>query len=77
MHTAYEPWQQRLLAIVDQNIKMFTSYQDDYSRAVLEEYVTGRMAAVQSFEGKRAWSDVPYRVTQHLQVMPDWGTRGT
>jgi|SanBayMetagenome_1026888.scaffolds.fasta_scaffold129735_2 hypothetical protein len=77
MNAPYEPWQQRLLDIVDQNIKMFSGYDNAHSRAVLEEYVTGRAAAVQSFEGKRAWSEVPYRVTQHLQVMPDWGTRGT
>lgn len=69
--------QQALLAIVDQNIAMFASLPGDYSRAVHAEYVAGRAAAVAAFEGKGDWADVPYRVTQFLQVMPDWGTRGT
>lgn len=69
--------QQALLAIVDQNIAMFSTYDDPYGRAVLAEYVAGRAAAVQAFEGLRSWSEVPYRVAQHLQAMPAWGTRGT
>jgi len=69
--------QESFLAIVDQNIAMFRSYESPYGRAVLAEYVAGRAAAVQAFEGLRSWSEVPYRVTQHLQAMPDWGTRGT
>jgi hypothetical protein len=68
---------EQFLAIVDSNIAMFKKYSDANSRAVLEELVTGRAAAVQSFEGKRAWQDVPYRVRQFRQVMPEWGTRGT
>lgn len=77
METAYAPWQQQLLNTVDCNIKMFQSYAGDHARAVLEELVTGRAAAVQCFEGKRAWQDVPYRVRELSQVMPAWGTRGT
>lgn len=69
--------QEVFLAIVDKNIAMFRGYDSPHSRAVLEEYVAGRAAAVQAFEGLRSWSEVPYRVTQHLQAMPDWGTRGT
>lgn len=69
--------QETFLAIVDRNIKMFQTYEDPHGRAVLAEYVAGRAAAVQAFEGLRSWSEVPYRVTQHLQAMPDWGTRGT
>lgn len=69
--------QQALLAIVDQNIAMFSTYDDPYGRAVLAEYVAGRAAAVAAFDGTGDWADVPYRVTQHLQAMPAWGTRGT
>lgn len=69
--------QQALLAIVDQNIAMFSTYDDPHGRAVHAELVAGRAAAVAAFEGKGDWADVPYRVTQFLQVMPDWGTRGT
>ena len=69
--------QQALLAIVDENIAMFASLPGDYSRAVHAEYVAGRAAAVAAFDGTGDWADVPYRVTQHLQAMPAWGTRGT
>ncbi len=69
--------QEALLAIVDQNIAMFRGCDSLHGRAVLAEYVAGRAAAVQAFEGLRSWSEVPYRVTQHLQAMPEWGTRGT
>lgn len=69
--------QQALLAIVDRNISMFRGYDSDHDRAVHAELVAGRAAAVAAFEGKSDWADVPYRVTQFLQVMPDWGTRGT
>lgn len=69
--------QEALLAVVDQNIAMFSTYNDPYSIDVVAEYVAGRAAAVQAFEGLRSWSEVPYRVTQHLQAMPAWGTRGT
>jgi 4'-phosphopantetheinyl transferase EntD len=69
--------QEALLAIVDANIESFKTYTSEHAKSVLAEYVAGRAAAVQAFEGLRSWSEVPYRVTQHLQAMPDWATRGT
>ena len=69
--------QEALLAIVDANIESFKTYTSEHAKSVLAVYVAGRAAAVQAFEGLRSWSEVPYRVTQHLQAMPDWATRGT
>lgn len=77
MSNAYAPWQQRLLETVDQNISMFGGYDNAHGRAVHAELVAGRAAAVESFEGRRNWSEVPYRVRELAQAMPAWGTRGT
>lgn len=68
---------EEFLNIVDRNVAMFKTYSGAHAEAVLAELIAGRAAAVQSFEGKRAWQDVPYRVRQFRQAMPDWGTRGT
>jgi hypothetical protein len=68
---------EQFLAIVDSNIAMFKTYTSEHAKSVLAELIAGRAAAVQSFEGKRAWQDVPYRVRQFRQEMPEWGTRGT
>ena len=68
---------EQFLAIVDSNIAMFKKYSDANSRAVLAELIDGRAAAVESFAGRLPWGEVPYRVRQFRQEMPEWGTRGT
>jgi hypothetical protein len=77
MDAAYAAWEQELLNTVDRNIEMFRGYTGDHARTVLEELVAGRASAVQCFEGKIAWQDVPYRVRELSTRMPAWGTRGT
>lgn len=71
----YLPWQQRLLRTVDANIDMFKRY-GWYARQV-EELQAGRQAAVASFEGQLAWSQVPWCVRELAMDMPAWGTSGT
>jgi len=68
---------EQFLAIVDSNIAMFKTYTGAHAEAVLAELIDGRAAAVESFAGRLPWGEVPYRVRQFRQVMPEWGTRGT
>lgn len=72
----YEPWQQRLLRTVDANIEMFKKYGQRYERAV-QDLQAGRQAAVASFEGRMAWSQVPWSVRELAMDMPAWGISGT
>jgi hypothetical protein len=68
---------EQFLAIVDSNIAMFKTYTSAHAKSVLAELIAGRAAAVECFAGRLPWSEVPYRVRQFRQVMPEWGTRGT
>lgn len=74
--STYLPWQQRLLRTVDANVDMFKRYGPSCARTV-EELQAGRQAAVASFEGQLAWSQVPWCVRELAMDMPAWGISGT